>query len=598
MSCSGGGGDGGNGGGGGGGTPEASVIIGPSGGVVEVTNPSSPLYGVKVEVPAGALDSDTTISIGIRESALSLPTHVDKISEIILLEPEGLFFNIPAIISIPFNAQNVADQNMLVVYLYDEGTLSCDTLTVTNISNGIIVAETRHFSSLAVAEIKTILDEATTDFSLNKDGFSILNYTECAGMVAFAGWYFENKKEQHGHLRDKYPDECVQEQIAKEAQRYAVSSPGWALPHIQIANTLMNDLREKKLQVIGLLNMVNHAVLVYKYEKIYSANQGTYVIFYVYDPNFPDASQTIIFRYSTSDTGYFEPYDGYTKFAYISRHSMFNGEKLESIFNLDMMPKIENMQPTGTISSKRPTISATIKSSQRDIDISAANMFLLDDHTVSYSTIGSGREVTFSYTPNYDLSEGAHRVDVAAYNVEGIFSCPGSWTFNIEEECANIAGDWDTSETATVTCTIDGVTETETVSGTDTITIEQNGCNIHWEVFGYDRTGAVEGTNLHVSGVFMFGEGDVSFTQNIWSAEGTIIGGDEIHLNASGSAAGTYCDEEGCRSFSCSTIEDTAVFTRSTSTSPLSTMGKKKAEQKPTSLFMNNSLRILTTISH
>jgi len=43
--------------------PEASKVIGSAGGTVEVTNSSSPLYGIKVEVPPAALNTDSTISI-------------------------------------------------------------------------------------------------------------------------------------------------------------------------------------------------------------------------------------------------------------------------------------------------------------------------------------------------------------------------------------------------------------------------------------------------------------------------------------------------------------------------------------------------------
>jgi len=43
--------------------PEASAIIGPYGGTVEVTDPTSPLYGVKIEIPPNALAQETTITI-------------------------------------------------------------------------------------------------------------------------------------------------------------------------------------------------------------------------------------------------------------------------------------------------------------------------------------------------------------------------------------------------------------------------------------------------------------------------------------------------------------------------------------------------------
>jgi hypothetical protein len=162
------------------------------------------------------------------------------------------------------------------------------------------------------------------------------------------------------------------------------------------------------------------------------------------------------------------------------------------------------------------------------------------------------------------------------------------------EECADIAGNWNFSESGTVTCTIGGETETETVSGTGTYTIEQNGCNISWEVPGFDapRTGTIEGKNIQVSGKFVVAEG-ASFTQNTLTAQGTLSeDNNTINLNSSGIATGTI---EGM-SFSC-TGTSTVVLTRTSSPSKLKTMDEQEAIREPSLLFLNNSLRIFTIIS-
>lgn len=61
-------------GGGGGGEGEVrptswEKVVGPEGGTVEVTEPSSPIYGMKIEIPAGALAEQATIIISEDESA-------------------------------------------------------------------------------------------------------------------------------------------------------------------------------------------------------------------------------------------------------------------------------------------------------------------------------------------------------------------------------------------------------------------------------------------------------------------------------------------------------------------------------------------------
>ena len=157
----------------------------------------------------------------------------------------------------------------------------------------------------------------------------------------------------------------------------------------------------------------------------------------------------------------------------------------------------------------------------------------------------------------------------------------------------NMGGTWHASETATVACTIDGVTEIETTTGSETLSIQQNGPSLRWSIMGVDRAGTVLGDRAQVSGIFMLPEEGVTFSQNTYTAQGIIseltwavIGFREkeeteirvpdpggvlvsnvrrtsrrIDWTGSGNAAGTYCDEFGCASFSCLTMEDAAIMT-------------------------------------
>ncbi len=91
-----------NTGGGGGSASEASAMIGSSGGVVEVTSSSSQLFGVKVEIPAGALSTETNITIS---KATDLPSSpFAKLGSGIAAEigPSGTVFKKPATITMPY----------------------------------------------------------------------------------------------------------------------------------------------------------------------------------------------------------------------------------------------------------------------------------------------------------------------------------------------------------------------------------------------------------------------------------------------------------------------------------------------------------------
>jgi hypothetical protein len=165
-----------------------------------------------------------------------------------------------------------------------------------------------------------------------------------------------------------------------------------------------------------------------------------------------------------------------------------------------------------------------------------------------------------------------------------------------EEECVNIAGNWNFTDSGTVTCTCGGETDTENISGSGTVNISQNGCNVSWSVplngVNYSRSGTVSGNIIQVSGIFVVPlVGGVNITQNTYSASGTISEDTKtINLNGSGSASGSY---EGI-AFSCSGT-DTVALTRSSLSSLSSNIYLKELfKKKQPKLFLNNSLRILT----
>jgi hypothetical protein len=84
----------------------ASAVIGPKGGVVTVTDPTSPIYGTSLRIPAGALDAPVRITIreGLRSCDFGLGPSIN-------LSPGGLHFKCAAI---------------LTVYLDDTGTETDD----------------------------------------------------------------------------------------------------------------------------------------------------------------------------------------------------------------------------------------------------------------------------------------------------------------------------------------------------------------------------------------------------------------------------------------------------------------------------------------
>lgn len=163
--------------------------------------------------------------------------------------------------------------------------------------------------------------------------------------------------------------------------------------------------------------------------------------------------------------------------------------------------------------------------------------------------------------------------------------------------CTNIAGNWFGTETVTMTCCLGGDCETQTFSGTDSVTIQQSGCNISYDItikeYGtFSRTGTIDGDNIQLSGIFAVLQPWCSATQNVVTANGTIISG-EINLNGSGIVEG-ICNG---MNFSC-TGTSTAVLTRPGYSSVLETMDEEESISGPSSQLLHNYLEIFTIIAH
>jgi len=162
--------------------------------------------------------------------------------------------------------------------------------------------------------------------------------------------------------------------------------------------------------------------------------------------------------------------------------------------------------------------------------------------------------------------------------------------FTIVRTCIDISGNWDGTDKITVTCEYDGQSESGTFTGSAIIYINQNNCKINWTVPGTNekRSGTIWCDKFGVSGKFCNPEmlPGAIFSTNQLTASGT-VNGDMINLTGWGQCSGTY---QGV-SFTCYG-KDKTVLTRS-----LYGITDEKQTAKEPKLFMNNSLRIFSTIS-
>ena len=208
---------------------------------------------------------------------------------------------------------------------------------------------------------------------------------------------------------------------------------------------------------------------------------------------------------------------------------------------------------------------------------------------------GTGR---CSVTDNTALADGACKWWIQTWNEFGYGPWSDAMAFTvITPPCTNIAGDWYGSETVTITCCLGGDCETDTFSGTDIITIQQNECNISYDIdvsgFGsFSRKGTINGNKIQLSGKFAILQPWCKAKKNKVDINGK-VNGDRINLKGSGKVTGT-CDGYD---FSC-TGDSTATLTRLSYSATGQAMTGKEFTRESSTQLLNYCIKILTIMDH
>lgn len=148
---------------------QASSTIGANGGTVVVTNPNSPVYGTKIDIPPGALNEDTLISISLPSASPGVPLPGSLLSAglNISFQPDNLQFNRPIVITIPYNDAN--DDGLI------DGTNASE--------NGVYALTLDEDSGQWLYALKISQDNADKTINLITDHFSIYTPAADAEMI-------------------------------------------------------------------------------------------------------------------------------------------------------------------------------------------------------------------------------------------------------------------------------------------------------------------------------------------------------------------------------------------------------------------------------
>lgn len=109
----------------------AAAVVGPEGGVVAVEDTESPIYGAKIEVPAGALDGDIVLTMKPVELEQELPGNSVLAGPVVDFGPDRTQFNTDVVITLPYfdeddngylDATGTREENVFPM-VYNEETL-------------------------------------------------------------------------------------------------------------------------------------------------------------------------------------------------------------------------------------------------------------------------------------------------------------------------------------------------------------------------------------------------------------------------------------------------------------------------------------------
>jgi hypothetical protein len=148
---------GGGGGGGSGQAPQvpatASQVVGAAGGSIAVTDRASALNGISVAIPAGALSSDTTISI--EKTGPALAGVAAERQFVVKLGPDGTQFAAPVTVKLPLAALPAGASLAVVVSSQDGAALEYRKDALIDRGAGTASVNVTHFSTVAIATLAT-----------------------------------------------------------------------------------------------------------------------------------------------------------------------------------------------------------------------------------------------------------------------------------------------------------------------------------------------------------------------------------------------------------------------------------------------------------
>ena len=126
--------------------PEAFAEIGPEGGVIQVDDPEKEFVGLRLQVPAGALQEDGYISVAGSRNYIETTSTPEIFLE---LQPSGLQFEQPVTVEIPFHDYYDIDPDDKIIGYLISGFVP-EPLEIVSVDENYVIIDVEHFSRVYI----------------------------------------------------------------------------------------------------------------------------------------------------------------------------------------------------------------------------------------------------------------------------------------------------------------------------------------------------------------------------------------------------------------------------------------------------------------
>jgi uncharacterized protein YfaP (DUF2135 family) len=375
-----------------------STILGTAGGTLTIPAGSTPISGVKVQVPAGALSENTTFAVSYNDGSIT-PRAGQYSGGVMVLDTGDTHDFAEAItVTVPWNDTSKIP---CPYYVDSSGLLHPAQLLSLDAANHTFSFQTFHASWYtwiwqSLADLTGYGTQGTGYAPIN-DGMKIVNtgsdYNrsgECFGMTSWSLWYFMNHK-----LDGKFYPRFMGTLLGHESNGAAIRgqnviatrtfisiSQQWNTYYSNLAWTQQGALSQQAryAAIVNAIKNTGNPVLIYLAHADGSAGAHSVLSYAfntvsgtlsIYDPNHPGAAKKI---YYSNASNAFTPYTGYNFITYSGDGSLRLQESYESIYrdakanfrgsNKATITITNPAAPGSTVTERNVTISGSINSGQ------------------------------------------------------------------------------------------------------------------------------------------------------------------------------------------------------------------------------------------